>query len=68
MGYWSIITPIAATNMVTNPSIEVAATGYTAVGGSVARVYRLAARGGLLGGNTSGGNGRRVLLRVNRLN
>lgn len=37
-GYWSIIKPEATTNLVTNPSIEVDTTGYTAVGGSVNRV------------------------------
>jgi hypothetical protein len=37
MGKWSIVIPEAATNLVTNPSIETDTTGYTAVGGSVAR-------------------------------
>lgn len=36
-GKFSVITPEATTNLVTNPSVEVATTGYTAVGGSVAR-------------------------------
>jgi hypothetical protein len=41
MGYWSVVTPKAATNLVTNPSLEGvggagATTGYTAVGGSIA--------------------------------
>jgi hypothetical protein len=32
-----VIIPIARTNILTNPSIELATTGYTAVGGSIAR-------------------------------
>lgn len=32
-----VVIPIARTNLVTNPSIELATTGYTAVGGSIAR-------------------------------
>src|SRR5690349_17376892 len=34
---WSVIIPQARTNLVTNPSIETNTTGYTAVGGSIAR-------------------------------
>lgn len=45
MGYWSIVVPEAATNLVTNPSIEENASGYTAVGGSVARVTTQQRRG-----------------------
>lgn len=33
----SVIVPIARTNLITNPSIELATTNYTAVGGSIAR-------------------------------
>lgn len=33
----SVILPVERTNLVTNPSIELATTGYTAVGGSIAR-------------------------------
>jgi hypothetical protein len=36
-GFWSIIIPEAVTNLVTNPSIFNATTGFTAVGGSIAR-------------------------------
>ena len=32
-----VIIPIARTNLITNPSLETATTGYTAVGGSIAR-------------------------------
>lgn len=35
--YFSVIVPIARTNLVTNPSIETNTTGYTAVGGSIAQ-------------------------------
>src|SRR5438552_14050020 len=34
-GYFSVILPVARTNLVTNPSAETNTTGYTAVGGSV---------------------------------
>lgn len=34
---WSIIVPIARTNLVTNPSFETNTTSYTAVGASIAR-------------------------------
>ena len=37
MGYYSIILPLATTNLVTNPSFELATTGWTAQGGSIAR-------------------------------
>lgn len=37
MSLWQILLPEACTNLITNPSIEVDTTGYTAVGGSVAR-------------------------------
>lgn len=37
MGAWSFVRPEATTNLVTNPSFETATTGYTAVGGSIAR-------------------------------
>lgn len=36
-GLFSIIVPIARTNLVTNPSIETNTTGYTAVGSSIAQ-------------------------------
>lgn len=36
-GWLSVIRPYARTNIVTNPSVETATTGYTAVGGSIAR-------------------------------
>jgi hypothetical protein len=36
-GFFSIVVPIARTNEVTNPSLETNTTGYTAVGGSIAR-------------------------------
>jgi hypothetical protein len=40
-GLFSIVVPIARTNLITNPSAETNATGYTAVGGgaSVSRTY-----------------------------
>lgn len=37
MGYYSIILPLATTNLITNPSFELATTGWTAQGGSIAR-------------------------------
>lgn len=37
VGAWSVVLPIARTNMITNPSVETDTTGYTAVGGSIAR-------------------------------
>ena len=45
---WKIVVPESAdvTNLVTNPSIEVDATGFTAVGGSVARSSAQQKRGG----------------------
>lgn len=36
-GWLAVIRPYARTNLVTNPSAETATTGYTAVGGSIAR-------------------------------
>ena len=36
-GIVSVIIPLDRTNLITNPSIELATTNYTAVGGSVAR-------------------------------
>jgi hypothetical protein len=36
-GFFSVIIPIARTNLVTNPSVEKATTGYTASGGSIAQ-------------------------------
>lgn len=36
-GFFSIIVPIARTNLVTNPSVETATTGYTAISGSINR-------------------------------
>src|SRR6266545_1913395 len=33
----SVVTPLAATNIITNPSFEVATTSWTAIGGSIAR-------------------------------
>lgn len=38
MGFWSVVIPKATINLVTNPSVELDATGYTAEGsGSIAR-------------------------------
>src|SRR5574341_261227 len=37
MGLWSIVVPEGTQNLVTNPSLEVNATGYTAVGGTAVR-------------------------------
>ena len=37
MGRWSVIVPEATDNLITNPSVETDTTGWTAVGGSVAR-------------------------------
>jgi hypothetical protein len=37
MGSFSIIRPEATTNLISNPSVELATTNYTAVGGSIAR-------------------------------
>lgn len=34
---WSVIAPLARTNVVANPSLETDATGYTAVGAAIAR-------------------------------
>lgn len=45
-GFWSIIVPEATVNLVTNPSVEYATTGYTAVGGSIARAATSARKGG----------------------
>src|SRR5687768_1054745 len=36
-GLFSVVIPEATTNLVTNPSVETATTGWTAVGGSIAR-------------------------------
>lgn len=36
-GFFSVIIPLARTNLITNPSLETGTTGYTAVGGSIAR-------------------------------
>lgn len=36
-GFFSVVIPLTRTNEVTNPSAELASTGYTAVGGSLAR-------------------------------
>lgn len=36
-GIWEVVIPVARTNLVTNPSFEVATTGWTAIGGSIAR-------------------------------
>lgn len=36
-GFFSVVIPIARTNLIINPSIETATTGYTAVGGSIAQ-------------------------------
>ena len=44
-GLWSLLLPEEATNLVTNPSGEEAATGYTAVGGSLARTSEKSRRG-----------------------
>lgn len=37
MGYWSIIIPEGATNLITNPSVELATTNYNAMAGTIAR-------------------------------
>jgi hypothetical protein len=37
MGLWSFVLPEATTNLISNPSFEVGTTGWTAVGGSIAR-------------------------------
>jgi len=42
---WYIIEPEAETNLVTNPSLETVVTGYTAVGGTFARVATQSRRG-----------------------
>lgn len=34
---WSVVVPVARTNLVANPSFEVATTSWTAIGGSIAR-------------------------------
>lgn len=39
MSNWRILQPAAAVNLVTNPSIEKAMTGYAAVGGSIAQSF-----------------------------
>lgn len=36
-GFFSVIVPEATTNLITNPSVELATTNYTAVGSSIAR-------------------------------
>ena len=43
--YIKILQPQAGTNLVTNPSVEFATTGWTAVGGSIARNSALQAKG-----------------------
>lgn len=45
MRNWAIIIPEAITNLVTNPSVELAATGYTAMAGSAARSSTYQRRG-----------------------
>ena len=35
---WSVVVPIARTNLITNPSFETNTTSWTAIGGSIARV------------------------------
>lgn len=37
MGLWSFVLPEATTNLISNPSFEIATTGWMAVGGSIAR-------------------------------
>jgi hypothetical protein len=37
MGLWSFVLPEATTNLISNPSFEIGTTGWTAVGGSIAR-------------------------------
>src|SRR3990167_8351906 len=44
-GLWSLVLPEEAINLVTNPSGEEATTGYTAVGGSLARTSEKSRRG-----------------------
>lgn len=38
-GYFSVIIPEATTNLVTNPSLEVDTTGFSAIGGSIAQTF-----------------------------
>lgn len=47
MGLWSVVVPESAdvTNMVTNPSVEIDTTGYTAVGGSISQIASQQRRG-----------------------
>ena len=45
MGFYEIVVPEAEINLVTNPSLETAVTGYSAVGGTVARVATQSRRG-----------------------
>lgn len=48
MGYWSVLLPESSdvTNMVANPSVELATTGFTAVGGTIVRASEQSRRGG----------------------
>jgi hypothetical protein len=34
---WSVLVPVARTNLITNPSFETGTTAWTAIGGSIAR-------------------------------
>lgn len=45
MTIWKFISPESTENLVTNPSVEKATTGYTAVSGSIARVLTKQRRG-----------------------
>lgn len=47
MSYWSVLVPtgIAETNLVTNPSLAIDTTGYTALGASIARITSKQRRG-----------------------
>ncbi|HEX7973839.1 MAG TPA: carbohydrate binding domain-containing protein, partial [Anaerolineales bacterium] len=49
MGLWSILIPLAITNLVANPSFEVGLTGYTAVNGAIARTLTKQRRGAASG-------------------
>jgi len=38
MSLWSLIVPETSINLVKNPSVEEATTGFTAIGGAISRV------------------------------
>lgn len=43
--FWAVIDPVESTNLITNPSFELATTGYTAVSSAIARVTTWQRRG-----------------------